>query len=227
MVTKTKYVSDKTPLSIPDTEFKACLRFNDKRYLVAEILHTVRCSVQTAKHSVRDKPTSMELRLIGMIEIGTKKHIGIYTCNRTKPATDIAFYMRSQRGESENFFHEMKARFNLDYHPGYDIKELEKQPLIDNPKMKEVKKAIRILKKGVEELEKEILVIEASLIKHFDNSEDKKQNKSQTELTEKLHYLAQFEEKFTTMPDIVRIIEVLKGRTMNCCDLEKKKLYDF
>jgi hypothetical protein len=35
------------------------------------------------------------------------------------------------------------ARFNLNYHPGYDIKELENQPLIDNPDIALIKKGRR------------------------------------------------------------------------------------
>jgi hypothetical protein len=45
-------------------------------------------------------------------------------------------------------------------------------------------------------------------------------------LVEKHADFAQFEEKAATLPDKVSIIDLLQGRPMSRCDLEKKKLYD-
>jgi len=81
----------------------------------------------------------MVLRLVVLENIETGKRVGIYTNNMDRPLYDIAFYMLNRWGDSENIFKEMMARFNLNYHPGYDIKELENQPMVDNPDIALVK----------------------------------------------------------------------------------------
>jgi hypothetical protein len=66
--------------------------------------------------------------------------------------------MLQRWGDSENFFKEMTARFNLNYHPGYDIEELEKQPLVENPDIFLIKKAIKTLKQELQEQQTEVLI---------------------------------------------------------------------
>ena len=51
---------------------------------------------------------------------------------------------------SENFFKETMSCYNFDYHPGYDIKELEEQPLADNPEVKIIKKTIKGIKQKMD-----------------------------------------------------------------------------
>ena len=58
-------------------------------------------------------------------------------------------------GESENNYKELMACFNLNYHFGYDITEIENQPLVDNPDVVLIKKAIGALQKDIEKLENE------------------------------------------------------------------------
>mgnify|MGYP001588716689 CR=1 FL=1 len=45
-------------------------------------------------------------------------------------------------------------------------------------------------------------------------------------LSDKKNDIAQFQQKAATLPDKVSIIDILNGRPMSRCDLEKKKLYD-
>ena len=82
--------------------------------------------------------------------------------------------MLQRWGKSENVYKELMAAFNLNYHPGYDIKELEKQPLVDNPDIALTKKAIQVLRKESEEMEKEILLTEMKLEKRQDKRLSKK-----------------------------------------------------
>lgn len=225
-VTWAKYVSDKSLARIPDESFAVGIRFQDKKFLLAEEMRTVSESVQTAKKDGRSKPTSTQLRLVVLKDADTGRKMGIYTNNTAKPCYDIAWYMLQRWGDSENFFKEMIARFNLDYHPGYDIQELEKQPLIDNPDIILIKKAIRTLKKEVEELEKDILVAEAKLVKRNDNRLIKKIAELYRQCEDKKKDIEQFKKKAQELPEKVSIVDILKGKPMNRCDLEKKKLYD-
>lgn len=225
-VTWAKYVGEKSLAGIPDSAFTVGMRFTDHKYLVAEQIRTVKESVQTAKREGRSEPTSIELRMVVLENIETGKRIAIYTNNKEKPLSDIAYYMLNRWGDSENIFKEMMARFNLNYHPGYDIKELENQPLVENPDIALIKKAIRILKKEIEELEKEIILAQVKEEKRPDKRRRAKISTMKDSITEKNEDIAGFEDKLSQLPVKISIIDLLKGKPMSRCDLEKKKLYD-
>jgi len=225
-VTWAKYVGEDSLNRISDSSFNMGLIFNDDKFMVAEELRTVSESIQTAKKEGRQQPTSIDLRLVVLENVDTGKRIGVYTCNSNRPAHDIGYYMLQRWGDSENFLKEMLDRFNLNYHPGYDINELEKQPLIDNPDIPLIKKAIGIINKEIKELENEILICEAKYAKRADKRLESKRLKMENELKEKENDIVQFEQKLASLPDKVSILEILDGKPMSRCDLEKKKLYD-
>jgi len=225
-VTWAKYLADKSLAHIPDKSFSVGIFFKDKRYLVAEEFRMVKETIQTARKDGRNTSSSMTLRMVVIKDIETGKRVGIYTNNTSRPFYDIAYYMLQRWGDSENFFKEMMARFNLNYHPGYDIKELEQQPLIENPDIPLTKKAIRMLKKEVDELEREILIAQGKLARRKDKRLDDKIPELRTEIGEKRNDIAQFEDKLYTLPDKISVLDLLNGKAMSRSDLEKKKLYD-
>lgn len=225
-VTWAKYVSDNTLADIPESAFTVGMSFKDHRYLVAEQIRTVKESLQTAQKEGREEPSSIELRMVVLENIENKRRIAIYTNNRSKPLSNIAYYMLSRWGDSENIFKEMMARFNLNYHPGYDIKELENQPMVDNPDIGLIKKAISILRKEIEELEKDLLINELKQQQSPDKRRQPKMEKMKVSLKEKKTDVINFEEKLSQLPVKVCVKDLLKGKPMSRCDLEKKKLYD-
>ena len=225
-VTWAKYVGEKNLAGIPDSAFTVGMRFADHKYLMAEQTRTVKESLQTAKREGRAEPTSIELRMVVLENIETGKRIAIYTNNKDKPLSDIAYYMLNRWGDSENIFKEMMARFNLNYHPGYDVKKLENQPLVDNPDIALIKKAIRIIYKEIKKLEKEILLTEAKQQQHSDKRRQSKVANFKTSIAEKKTDIIGFEDKLSELPGKVSIMDLLQGKPMSRCDLEKKKLYD-
>lgn len=225
-VTWAKYVGDAALERIPEDSFTLGLPFGARKYMVAEQWRTVAESLATARREGRQQPSSMQLRLVVIKDVESGKRLGIYTNNTIRLASDIAYYMLHRWGDSENFFKEMMSRFNLNYHPGYDIQELEKQPLVENPDIALTKKAIQVLKKESKDLEKDILLIQARLARHHDKRLAVKLAKLQSALEEKKTDLTQFEHKLITLPEKVSIIDLLRGKPMSRCDLEKKRLYD-
>jgi hypothetical protein len=168
----------------------------------------------------------MELRLVVLKNVDTGKRLGIYTSDFTRPAYDIGYYMLQRWGDSENFFKQMMARFNLNYHPGYDIAELETQPLVDNPDIVLIKKAVKALKKELQQHQAEEVVIQAKLHQRQDSRLQAKSAKISAAIAQKAEDIEGFERKLTTLPDKISIVELLKGKSMSRCDLEKKKIYD-
>ena len=82
-------------------------------------------------------------------ELTSDTPVAIYTSNREKPAGDIVYYMLHRWGESENFFKEIMSLYHFNYHPGYDIRELEEQPLVDNPEVKTIRRTIKGIKQKI------------------------------------------------------------------------------
>jgi len=225
-VTWAKYLKNSQLDRIEEDSFTACLFLNKKRYLVYEEWREVAESIQTAKKENREQPANIKLRLVVIHNIKTGKRIGIYTNNKDKSASDIAFYMLNRWGDSENLYKIFMAKFNLNYHPGYDIDELENQPLVANPDISLIKQAIKILQEEIEKLAEDQLDIQNRLDKRRDKRLTKKLSKIAKELEEKNNDINNFKEKLKTLPDKVSIVKLLKGKKMSRCDLEKKRLYD-
>ena len=221
-----KYRSEKSLNSIPDQSFSVGVFCGDNRFMVGEEKRTVSESIQTASKDGRKTPSSLEVRLVVLKDVDTGRRLGVFTNNTTKPAYDIAFYMLQRWGKSENVYKDLMATFNLNYHPGYDIKELEQQPLVDNPEIALIQKAIKVLKKEAQTIQDEILLTEAKLVKRNDKRNVEKVSALQTALADKQNDIVLFQQKLSTIPDKISIIEILKGRPMSRWDLEKKKLYD-
>jgi len=226
-VTWAKYITDKQLNAIDDDSFIHCIASGKKRYLVSDQQRTVSESIQTAKKDGRTKPIQLKLRLVVLQNIKTGKRIGIYTNNNIKSVGDIAYYMLSRWGDSENLYKELMAKFNINYHPGYDIDELQDQPFVDNPDIKLMKEAIKILKHEIEKLTEQEQNIVNRLEKRKDKRLDARLLKINKQLEEKNNDKNNFEQKLNTVPEKISILELLQGKKMSRCDLEKKKLYDF
>jgi transposase len=222
-VTWAKYVKKD---ELKDLEYTSCLMFNGKRYLIAEKTKLIRESVSTAIKEGRTKATSTEVRMVVFKELDKDRPVAIYTGNHQKPAPDIAAYMLSKWGESENFFKEIMSLYNFNYHPGYDLKELEEQPLVDNPEVKTIKKTIKGIKQKMGQLALAKQQTESKIEILKDLRLERKLNKLQQEIDEYNKELDGFQAALKEMPDKLSIIEVLQGRPMNKADLEKKKIYD-
>jgi transposase len=207
-------------------EYSCCLEFNERKYLIAEKQKVIRESVATAQKEGRQNPASLRVRLVVFKELNDGAPIGIYTSDQKKPLGDIAYYMLCRWGESENFFKEIMSLYNFNYHPGYDIKELEEQPLVDNPEVKTIKKTMKGIKQKIGQLVFEKQLIESKLKIRKDIRLDKKLIKLEKEIDEFNQELANFTVKLKEIPEKVSIMELLQGTPMNRADLEKKKIYD-
>jgi transposase len=207
-------------------QYRSCLRFKDKKYLIAEKQKLIKESISTAKKEGRETAASLTVRMVVFKEIEGGNPIAIYTSDLERPAGDIAYYMLHRWGESENFFKEIMSLFNFNYHPGYNIKELEEQPLIDNPEVKTIKKTIKGIKQKIGKLVFEKQQTEEKIRNRKDIRLNRKLENYQNEIDEFNQEISNFTSKLQTIPERISILELLKGKPMNKADLEKKKLYD-
>jgi hypothetical protein len=225
-VTWAKYVTKSSLAEIPREAFREGLAVNGSRYLIAEERRTVRESSSTARKDGRDVPTAMELRLVVFEDQASGARIGIYTNNTSRPAGDIAYYMLQRWGKSENLYKELMARFYLNYHPGYDIEILETQPLVDNPDVALYKRAQKTLQGELSELRDAVELTEARIAKRPDKRFSKKREALLAEIARVQTDLEELTQKLQSTPEKISILDLLQGRPMSRCDLEKKKLYD-
>ena len=222
-VTWAKYFKEEELL---DIEYTSCIEFNENKYLIAEKIITVRESPATAKKEGRKRPTSLEVRAVIFKELDDGEPIPVLTSNRIKPAGDIAYYMLNRWGDSENFLKEIQSLYNFNHHPGYEIKALTEQPLIDNPEIKIIKKTIKRIKQKIGKLVVDKNQTENKLNKRKDIRLEKKLVRIQTEIDELTNDLIKFTDKLSKLPDKISIIDYLKGKPMSRADIERKKLYD-
>jgi len=222
-VTWAKYVKK---AELEDLDYTSCLEFKQRKYLVAEKRKLIREAASTAQKEGRGEPVSLEVRMVVFKELPHGTPVAIYTSDQKKPAGDIAYYMLSRWGESENFFKEMMALYNFNYHPGYDIRELEEQPLIDNPEVKTIKKTIKGINQKIGQLVFEKQAVENKRTLRKDIRLDRKRVKLQQAIDELAAEVANFKAKLKEVPEKISIIDLLQGKPMNRTELEKKKLYD-
>jgi hypothetical protein len=222
-VTWSKYLKQQ---ELEDLEYTSCLKFKDRKYLIAEKKKLIRESISTAQKDGRETITSLQVRMVVFKELNNATPVAIYTSEREKPAGDIAYYMLHRWGESENFFKEIMSLYNFNYHPGYDLKELEEQPLVVNPEVKTIKKTIKGIKQKIGKLVFEKQQTENKLKNRKDIRLNKKLDKLHKEIDEFSQELSNFIEKLKEIPEKISILELLQGKPMNKANLEKKKIYD-
>lgn len=178
--------------------------------------------------TISNNTASLDLRMVVFENLNNSKRVPIFTNNNKMPIYEVAELMLARWGASEDYYKEMQARYNLNYNPGYDIKELISMPLVKNPKLKE-------LKKGKKALSAKIKSLESLLAKRILNNSNEeltveqlknRQRKLLPQLTSLRKKRDEADKELEKTPEKISVIEILKGQKMKACDLEKKKIYD-
>jgi hypothetical protein len=99
-------------------------------------------------------------RAVILLDLKTGKRMVIITNDRHRSQREVAQLML-QRWSQENFFKVMLARYNLDYTPGHRFEPAQEDPLVANPRFKELrslKARLQAVKRKVEsELARKLL----------------------------------------------------------------------
>ena len=226
-----KYVRQEELASIEQADFTVGLRENGRCYEVSEFEKTLTESAITAKKEDRSERSIVNLRVIVIKEINEEtgrekgRRLSVFTCDKSRPAWEIAYFMLNRWGKSENFFKEIMSIFNFNYHPGYAIDEMDQQPLFDNPEVAIIRSALKAIKKDIKRIEGEKAILQ---LEYQETSKQKTANKIdefQKKIHEKCEDTAKFEKKLEELPKKISL-ESLVGKPMSQCDLEKKRIYD-
>lgn len=104
--------------------------------------------LKTKKVKVKLAETELSIGKYGLIRAvillvpESKKRIAILTNDANRNKKIIAQAMVNRWGQ-ENFLKLMTKDYHLDYHPGYDTKEIESAPMIKNPQYSKISKTIK------------------------------------------------------------------------------------
>lgn len=230
-ITWGKYIRNDELSSILDEEFTVGFRFRDKCYEIGEVAKELVESADTAKKEGREERSCIKVRMMIIRTIDDKsgeevgKRLSVFTCNKDREGWEIAYFMLNRWGKSENFFKEIMAIFNFNYHPGYAITEMEEQPLFDNPAVGIIRSAIKALEKEINILEGESAILQ---LEYQNNAKKRIANKIERLEAKKLEKMEDkegLEKKLQELPAKVSL-ESLLDSPMSHCDLEKKRLYD-
>ena len=166
------------------------------------------------------------MRAIIIFVPGSNKKIAILT-NDLRDKKEIAFLMINRWGQ-ENFFKLMKKDYHIDYHPGYDTKEIESAPLIKNPQYDRISKTIKKINTLITKANAQLGgKTQQSKLKHQSLSRLKEKNQG---LINKIHSLkAQkklWMKKRTDTPRKISLKEAYLHQNLKELDLEKKAILD-
>ena len=201
---------------IPEEEFKACLvKLKFEKMIVKYLDETIFLE------------NYGKIRCISVIHPKSKKRSQILTNDWNSQAKEPVQIMFS-RWNQENFFKIMKERYHLDYFPGYDIEELENQPLVKNPKLLGAKRAKKKLQVELAKKRKTLVTRFTTKKRNAISLGEYKQKQAAliNEMEILKERIAQINREMKKLPSRVSALEVYSKKRFSICDFEKKRFFD-
>ncbi|MBA7489478.1 hypothetical protein ES702_00012 [subsurface metagenome] len=201
---------------IPEEEFKACLvKLKFEKMIVKYLDETI---------FLKDYG---KIRSISIIHPKSKKRSPILTNDFSSQAKEPVQIMFS-RWNQDNFFKTMKERYHLDYFPGYDIEELENQPLVKNPKLLGAKRAKKKLQVELAKKRKTLVTRFTTKKRNAISLAEYKQKQAAliNEMKILKERIAQINKEMEKLPPRISALEVYSKRRFSICDFEKKRFFD-
>ncbi len=167
-----------------------------------------------------------KIRAIVIEDVRTKKRSVIYTNNRKKEAGNIISLICRRWGQ-ENLIKTLKLEHLIDYHPGYVSEELEKQPLVENPQLLELKRRRSSLLSQLHELE--LKFAERTLDKTKDETSWREIKAAELDTLSQIALIKSqitlVKQEIEKLPKEVKYDEA-NGEKLEVLDYEKKRFLD-
>lgn len=201
---------------IPEEEFKACLVKLKYRKMIVKYLDETIFLKDYGK-----------IRSLTVIHPKSKKRSPILTNDFSSQAKEPVQIMFSRWGQ-ENFFKTMKERYHLDYFPGYDLEELENQPLVKNPKLLGAKRAKKKLQAELAKRRKKLVTRFTAKKRNAISLAEYKQKQAAliNEMKILKERIAQINKEMEKLPPRISALEVYSKKRFSICDFEKKRFFD-
>ncbi len=139
---------------------------------------------------------------------------------------DCARAVLNRWGASENTFKHLADRFPFHYHPGFRMKQSEKQE-IANPEIKEKRFIIRGLKKKLTTLLKKFSKAKEVLNKDGSIRDNSSRERLRKQITQTEEEIQQMQQVVKELPDRIDVSNLQDYRSFKAIDNEGKNLFDF
>ncbi|MEA1964116.1 MAG: hypothetical protein U9O41_03200 [Candidatus Aerophobetes bacterium] len=168
-----------------------------------------------------------KIRCLSVIHPKGKKRSPILTKDWNSRAKEAVQIMFGRCGQ-ENFFKIMKERYHLDYFPGYDIEEIENQPLVKNPKLLGAKKAKKKLQVELAKIRKTLVTRFTAKKRNAISLAEYKQKQASliNEMQILKQRIAQINKEMRKLSPRISVLEVYSKKRFSICDFEKKRFFD-
>jgi hypothetical protein len=220
-VTWEKHIDTKKINDIQPDQFKEEFEVNGRTYRVFE-------DEKVFTHTVENEKISFALRRINIWNVTTNRrtcalsNTGFDKMNTQQCATAIL----NRWGASENTFKHMADRHPLNYQPGYEFFESEKQ-LIVNPELKQIKRELNLKKKNLEKLCKKLSKSSQVFNKDGSIRDNSKHQRLKNQIHEEEIQIQQLNEKYKQLPQKIDTSSLEDYKCFQRISDESKYLFDF
>ena len=158
-----------------------------------------------------------------------KRRCAIYTnAAKEEIVSEVLVDLICHRWGEENLIKELMYKHLINYWPGYETEDLEEQPLVDNPKLKELKQQRTNLKTELSGLKSKF---GGEVLDEMEKDADWEQIKEKRILTmadiEKIRIQITFlNQKIDELPEKVRFDEAHDGKKLVDLNYERKRFLD-
>jgi len=165
-------------------------------------------------------------RAIILLDLKTRKRMVMITNDQTRSPREIAELIL-QRWSQENFFKVMMACFNLDYVPGHQFEPAQEDPLINNPRVKELrglKARLQAMKRKLEsELARKLLARKRDQVTLQDYKED--HDKTVRAIKSLEREIERVKDELAQTPGKIPFSQAV-GQPLEVSNLERKRFVD-
>lgn len=156
-----------------------------------------------------------------------KKQTAIYTNDWEMPAS-LIIQLICRRWGQETLIKTLKLDHRIDYFPGYESEELEKQPMVDNPRMAELKRSRANLVTDLHKLKLGFADILLNKVSEEINWQEVREKKIKTlaDIQSIRTQMLLIDHKIDELPARVKFEEVHNGERLVEFDYEKKRFLD-
>ncbi|MFH2013754.1 MAG: putative transposase [Patescibacteria group bacterium] len=170
-----------------------------------------------------------KIRTIVIQSGAEKKRFAIDTNGSEKEIkVEIIVQLMCKRWGEENLIKELLYKHMIDYNPGYEILELEEQPMIDNPEIAKLKKERGNLISKINLIK--IKIADNLLATEEGKKSKEKREKEETEIKAEIailnHQVLKINEKIEKLPKEVRYDKAHNGKKLVKLNYERKRFLD-
>jgi len=215
-----------TWLKAPREVWEQVYQIEEERFQLY-LIHLKSCKVKVKLYEWEVNIAGYGLcRAIILLDLKTGKRIVIITNDKTRSLREIAELM-FHRWSQENFFKVMMARYNLDYAPGHQFEPAQEDPLVANPRIKELrslKARLQAMRRKLEsELARKLPARKRDQVTLQDYKDDHGEKVRTIESLER--EIERVKDELAQTPDKVPFSRAA-GQPLEVSNLERKRFFD-